>query len=75
MIRDDPKLVSFKHFFARKVVFVKETDAIALFPGGFGTHDEAFESLMASHDRRSSGAYYTPHALVTRVTRAALTQA
>lgn len=45
VIRDDPKLVSFKHFFTRKVVFVKETDAIALFPGGFGTHDEAFESL------------------------------
>jgi hypothetical protein len=36
---------------------------------------KAFESLMASRDRRSSGAYYTPHALVTRVTRAALVQA
>jgi hypothetical protein len=36
---------------------------------------KAFESLMASRDRRSSGAYYTPHALVTRVTRAGLTQA
>ncbi len=45
VIKGDPKLVSFKHFFTRKVVFVKETDAIALFPGGFGTHDEAFESL------------------------------
>ena len=45
VIKDDPKLVSFKYFFTRKVVFVKETDAIVLFPGGFGTHDEAFESL------------------------------
>jgi hypothetical protein len=36
---------------------------------------KAFESLMASRDRRASGAYYTPHALVWRVTRAALTQA
>ncbi len=45
VIRNDPKLVSFKHFFTRKVVFVKETDAIVLFPGGFGTHDEAFEAL------------------------------
>ena len=36
---------------------------------------KAFESLMASRDRRASGAYYTPHALVSRVTRAALTQA
>ncbi len=45
VIHDDPKLVTFKYFFTRKVVFVKETDAIALFPGGFGTHDEAFESM------------------------------
>lgn len=44
-ILDDPKLVNFKYFFTRKVVFVKETHAIALFPGGFGTHDEGFESL------------------------------
>jgi hypothetical protein len=36
---------------------------------------KAFESLMASRDRRASGAYYTPQALVSRVTRAALTQA
>ncbi len=44
-IENDPKLVNFKYFFTRKVVFVKETNAIALFPGGFGTHDEGFESL------------------------------
>jgi methylase of polypeptide subunit release factors len=36
---------------------------------------KAFESLMASRDRRDSGAYYTPHALVSRVTRAALLEA
>jgi hypothetical protein len=45
VIEDDPKLLHFKYFFTRKVIFVKETDAIAIFPGGFGTHDEAFESL------------------------------
>ena len=45
VIAHDPKLVNFKYFFTRKLIFVKETDAIALFPGGFGTHDEAFESL------------------------------
>ena len=45
IIQNDSKLVHFKYFFTRKVVFVKETDAIAIFPGGFGTHDEAFESL------------------------------
>jgi len=44
-IHRDPKLVNFKYFFTRKLVFVKEADAIALFPGGFGTHDEGFESL------------------------------
>ena len=41
----DPKLISFKYFFTRKLVFIKEADAIVLFPGGFGTHDEGFESL------------------------------
>ena len=45
VIKDDPKLVTFKYFFTRKVFFVVEADAIALFPGGFGTHDEGFEVL------------------------------
>ncbi|MBN93869.1 MAG: TIGR00730 family Rossman fold protein [Deltaproteobacteria bacterium] len=44
-IIDDPKLVNFKYFFTRKVVFVKETDGVILFPGGFGTQDEGFETL------------------------------
>jgi uncharacterized protein (TIGR00730 family) len=44
-IENDPKLVTFKYFFTRKLIFVKETDAIVLFPGGFGTLDEMFESL------------------------------
>ena len=34
-----------KYFFTRKLLFVKESDAVALFPGGFGTHDEGFEVL------------------------------
>ena len=34
-----------KYFFTRKLLFVKESDAIALFPGGFGTQDEGFEAL------------------------------
>ena len=45
IIEGDPKLVSFNYFFTRKVNFIKETHAIALFPGGFGTMDEGFECL------------------------------
>ena len=44
-IARDHKLINFKYFFTRKLTFVKETDAIVLFPGGFGTHDEGFEAL------------------------------
>jgi uncharacterized protein (TIGR00730 family) len=45
LIKDDPKVMRFKYFFTRKIFFVMEADAIALFPGGFGTHDEGFEVL------------------------------
>jgi hypothetical protein len=38
-------LINFKYFFTRKLTFVKETDATALFPGGFGTLDEGFEMI------------------------------
>ncbi len=44
-IANDPKLINFKYFFTRKLFFLRESDAIALFPGGFGTQDEAFETL------------------------------
>lgn len=45
VIEGDPKLINFNYFFTRKLNFVKETHAFALFPGGFGTMDEAFEVL------------------------------
>ncbi|MEL6472184.1 MAG: LOG family protein, partial [Cyanobacteria bacterium J06623_4] len=45
VITGDDKLLDFKYFFTRKLFFLKESDAIALFPGGFGTQDEAFEAL------------------------------
>lgn len=44
-LADDPKLVHFRYFFTRKLSFVKESDAFVLLPGGFGTLDEAFETL------------------------------
>jgi len=45
IIAGDQKLVTFRYFFTRKLMFVKEADAVALFPGGFGTLDEAFETI------------------------------
>ena len=45
IIAADKKLVHLKYFFTRKLIFVKEVHAIALFPGGFGTLDEGFEAL------------------------------
>src|SRR5882724_592149 len=45
VIAGDAKLMHLKYFFTRKLLFVKESDAVALFPGGFGTQDEGFEVL------------------------------
>jgi hypothetical protein len=44
-IHGDPKLINFNYFFTRKLNFAKETHAVVLLPGGFGTHDEGFEVL------------------------------
>lgn len=44
-IKDNPKLVSMKYFFTRKLLLIKESFAYAVLPGGFGTLDEAFELL------------------------------
>jgi hypothetical protein len=45
VIEGNPRLIVYKYFFNRKVAFLKEASAIALFPGGFGTLDEAMETL------------------------------
>jgi uncharacterized protein (TIGR00730 family) len=44
-IAQDPKLVSMKYFFTRKLLLVKESHGYAVLPGGFGTLDESFELL------------------------------
>jgi len=45
VIAGDPKLINFRYFFTRKLMFIKESDAFVLLPGGFGTLDECFELL------------------------------
>ncbi len=45
VLEGNPRLITYKYFFNRKVAFLKEADAVALFPGGFGTLDEAMETL------------------------------
>jgi uncharacterized protein (TIGR00730 family) len=45
VIAGDSKLITFRYFFTRKLMFVSQAEAVALFPGGFGTMDEAFEAL------------------------------
>src|SRR4051794_1352055 len=44
-IANDPKLINFKYFFTRKLMFLRSSHAITCFPGGFGTMDEGFEVL------------------------------
>jgi uncharacterized protein (TIGR00730 family) len=52
-IHGDPKLIEFKYFFTRKLFFLREADALALFPGGFGTQDEAFECITLTQTGKS----------------------
>ena len=48
------RLINFKYFFTRKLIFVKESNATALFPGGFGTCDEGFEMLTLIQTGKSA---------------------
>ena len=45
VMEGNPRQIEYKYFFNRKVAFLKEASAVALFPGGFGTLDEAMETL------------------------------
>jgi uncharacterized protein (TIGR00730 family) len=53
VIQRDKKLINFKYFFTRKLTFVRHSDAIALFPGGFGTLDEGYEALTLMQTGKS----------------------
>jgi len=53
IIKEDKKLVTFKYFFTRKLIFIRHSDAIVLFPGGFGTMDEGYEALTLMQTGKS----------------------
>ena len=53
VIREDKKLATFKYFFTRKLIFIRHSDAIVLFPGGFGTLDEGYEALTLMQTGKS----------------------
>ena len=53
-IASDPKLITFKYFFTRKLFLVKEASAVVLFPGGFGTMDEGFELMTLMQTGKST---------------------
>src|SRR5204862_6875150 len=63
IIEGDLKLINFNYFFDPKLNFVKETHAFALFPGGLGTMDEAFEVLTL---RQTGKARIIPVVLLDR---------
>jgi len=50
---EEERLINFKYFFTRKLIFIKESDATTLFPGGFGTNDEGFEALTLMQTGKS----------------------
>ena len=52
-IQGNTKLINYKYFFTRKVTFLKESDAFALLPGGFGTLDETYELLTLMQTGKS----------------------
>lgn len=53
IIEKDKKLITFKYFFTRKLTFIRHSDAIVLFPGGFGTLDEGYEALTLMQTGKS----------------------
>jgi uncharacterized protein (TIGR00730 family) len=53
IIAEDKKLITFKYFFTRKLIFIRHSDAVVLFPGGFGTLDEGYEAITLMQTGKS----------------------
>ena len=53
VIAEDKKLVTFRYFFTRKLIFIRHSDALVLFPGGFGTFDEGYEAITLMQTGKS----------------------
>jgi uncharacterized protein (TIGR00730 family) len=53
VIQGGGKLITFKYFFTRKLTFIRHSDAVVLFPGGFGTMDEGYEALTLMQTGKS----------------------
>ncbi len=54
VIAGDEKLIHFRYFFTRKLMFISQAEGVALFPGGFGTMDEAYETLTLVQTGKAS---------------------
>ena len=54
VIEHSEKMMNFYYFFTRKLNFLKQTDALVAFPGGFGTMDEVYESITLMQTGKAS---------------------
>ena len=54
VVADSERMMNFYYFYTRKLNFLKQTDALVAFPGGFGTMDEIYESITLMQTGKST---------------------